>query len=129
MAIFSKNKKDEGGLPVAGCGAISQDEYARIYDELFGDVVCDSDVEKFFYYGYLAGLAFVSCPEGTDMHGEDAFTFAKNAYTGCWQDEVEKTMNVKLAEAAKNVLDAFGIEGNIIIAGNFDDSDDEDGDE
>ena len=119
MGLFNKGKENAEQtaeeLPKSGCGSMTEDMYHRIYDELFMDVECDTPEEKFFYYGFLAGLGFVTCPSGEEMHGKDALEFAQNAYLGAFQDEVEKTMAVNLAEAATNVLKLFGISGDVRV--------------
>lgn len=116
MGIFKKKEEtrpDE--LPVAGCGSLTQEQYSRICDELFMEVEHDNANEKFFNYGFLAALAFVSCPEGEDMTGTDALTFAQNAYEGAYQSELEINMQVRLAESAKSVLEQFGIKGEVRV--------------
>lgn len=85
-------------LPTAGCGSLSADEAKELQDHL--PPVSPSGKRRAFREGFLCGLAFVCCPEDSDMYGKDITEFEFNGLS-CYVidlvDDIFADMNGEVA--------------------------------
>lgn len=63
----------------AGCGSIGDSDLAAIC-EAMTDIEEEKDIHRLFTTGALAAFSFLTCTEGSDMHGTTLEEFMANAW-------------------------------------------------
>ena len=114
MIIFEKNK---GKLPLSGCGCITEQEVDAIIKQFERDGF--NEQEFMFYYGFFAGLGFVCVDEGSETYGIGAREFAENVFDNCFHELVGNRVSEACAKAAQEVLDRYGVQGELTVSGGF----------